>query len=198
MTVKNIRPKHPMRLADGHTVSVIMARSIKTGCELAFWAAETEVELALDKASGFLAINHLPTITEGKNEYITIVQFDSVENLAQWEQSEIRAILLEKLNESIDGDIRRKSVTGLEGMFDMHSNDTSDKVMAPPKHKMAILIIGVIFTMLVVLRPVLNRFTSFLPEWAQLFIVVSIQVLLMTYFVMPALTRWLSKWLFAK
>ena len=198
MTVKSIRPKQPPRLADGNTVSVIMARTIKTGCELAFWTIETEVEVELNNVTGFLAINHLPIMSNGNNEYITIVQFDSVEHLILWEQSAIRAVLLTKINELIDGDIRRKSVTGLEGMFDAPLVDTSIQLKVPPKYKMAILIIGVIFIMLQILSPMITSFAAFLPEWIRSFIVVVIQVLLMTYFVMPALTRWLSNWLFKK
>lgn len=198
MTIKSIRPKQPPRLADGNTVSVIMARTVKKGCELRFWNIETEIEIAMRKVKGFLAINHLSTMSEGNNEFITIVQFDSVENLTDWENSTLRSHLLGQLDELIEGDIRRKSVVGLEGMFDSPSAASTGQLKPPPKHKMAILVIAVIYVMLLILRPLINSVTTFLPAWAQLFFVVVTQVIIMTYVVMPSLTRWLSNWLFTK
>lgn len=180
------------QIASGDTVSVIMARKFTVENEGHLWQLEKQFEHHLKLAPGFLSVNHFPTTDEHDREYISIFQFDSTDNLIRWERSPIRNQLLEQVDALIEGDIRRKKIIGLEGMFE------PSVAGSPPRHKMAILITLVIFTMLLILKPVVANVLDFLPMFLQLFILVSVQVSLMTYVVMPTLTRWLSNWLYQR
>ncbi len=182
-------------MANGETVSVVMARKIKPGCEQQFWAVDKEIKDAMKRCPGLLAVNDFPLQqpTDAENEgdeFLTIAQFDNMESLSLWEESPLRAELLSKFEPLVVGDMRRKSISGLEGMFE------SSIPAAPPKYKMAILIIVVIFSQLIILKPLINMTLGFLPEILQSLILVTIQVVAMAYLIMPYLTKKLAKWLY--
>lgn len=182
-------------IANEETVSVILARKIKPGFEQDFWRIDEKLVSALEQFSGFLSVNHFPTTTKNVDdadgeEYITIVQFSDVESLLVWEQSQERAKLIEQSAELVVGGIRRKSISGLEGMFE------PPLPTSPPRYKMALMIIAVIFSLLLLLKPIISSLVPELPIIFQSLLLVIIQVVAMTYFIMPRLTRLLSRWLY--
>jgi antibiotic biosynthesis monooxygenase (ABM) superfamily enzyme len=185
-------------ISEGETVSVLMSRNIKPGCEEKFWALDQQIQRAIKDVPGFLSVNHFPTTTRNATDkeelaIITIAQFDNIDSLMHWEESPMRAQLFEQQAELVIGDSRRRSITGLEGMF----APSQDLQPTPPKrHKMALMIVVVIFGQLVLLRPVINYLLPQVPELLRSLILVVIQVTAMSYFIMPRLTRLLSKWLY--
>jgi uncharacterized protein len=68
----------------------------------------------------------------------------------------------------------------------------------PPRYKMAIVTIPVISILLLTLVPQIHTLTEMLsiPFQIRLVIGIAITVLLMTYFIMPLLTKLLRPWLF--
>jgi antibiotic biosynthesis monooxygenase (ABM) superfamily enzyme len=81
-------------------------------------------------------------------------------------------------------------------------NSNSDKAHAalppPPQYKMAIVMTGVIFVLLNILVPVIRQLTTGLPNLLSTLVGVVIMVLLMTYVIMPLLTKLLRPWLTEK
>jgi antibiotic biosynthesis monooxygenase (ABM) superfamily enzyme len=81
-------------------------------------------------------------------------------------------------------------------------NSNSDKAHTalplPPRYKMAIVMTGVIFVLLNILVPVIRQLTTGLPNLLSTLVGVVIIVLLMTYVIMPLLTKLLRPWLTEK
>jgi antibiotic biosynthesis monooxygenase (ABM) superfamily enzyme len=81
-------------------------------------------------------------------------------------------------------------------------NSNSDKAHAapppPPQYKMAIVMTGIIFVLLNILVPVIRQLTIGLPNLLSTLAGVAIMVLLMTYVIMPLLTKLLRPWLTEK
>jgi uncharacterized protein len=63
---------------------------------------------------------------------------------------------------------------------------------------MVIVLIVVIFCVISLLAPIYSALLGGLPQWLRSLVVVIIQVYLMTYLIMPRITRLLSRWLFKK
>jgi antibiotic biosynthesis monooxygenase (ABM) superfamily enzyme len=66
---------------------------------------------------------------------------------------------------------------------------------SPPRYKMAIVTMGVIFVLLNSVLPLVGQLTFGIPNLLSTFVTVVIIVLLMTYVIMPPLTRLLGPWL---
>jgi antibiotic biosynthesis monooxygenase (ABM) superfamily enzyme len=64
-----------------------------------------------------------------------------------------------------------------------------------PRYKMAIVTMGVIFVLLNSVLPLVQQLTFGIPNLLSTFVTVVIVVLLMTYVIMPPLTRLLGPWL---
>jgi antibiotic biosynthesis monooxygenase (ABM) superfamily enzyme len=63
---------------------------------------------------------------------------------------------------------------------------------------MALVLLFVVFTLVLLLNFFLSPLIGDWPLWARVFISVFCQVMLMTYVVMPRVTRLLKSWLFGE
>jgi antibiotic biosynthesis monooxygenase (ABM) superfamily enzyme len=86
--------------------------------------------------------------------------------------------------------------TGLEFWFTPLRND--EQVAIPPRYKMALVTVGIVFVLLSTLVPQIRQMTTALPVLLSTLIGVVIMVLLMTYVIMPSVTRLLRPWLSKK
>ena len=179
----------------GETATLMVVRKIKPEHEKEFWAMEERAAAEAAKYPGFVALNHIPTSSEKDLEYFSILHFDSVEHLVAWEKSPDRARHLRDFRPFIEGDMRPRRVTGLEGLF-----ATGAQAVRPPRYKMVLVLIPLIFSMLAVIQPlvafVFNELAlTELNSVIRMLIVVCIQVPLMTYVAMPIVNKVLAKWL---
>ncbi|MBL4744265.1 MAG: antibiotic biosynthesis monooxygenase, partial [Cycloclasticus sp.] len=128
-------------------------------------------------------------------EYVLIVGFDSYEHQKLWEDSTQRQLFIDELDEKelIEGCTKIKKVSGLEFWFTLPEVPTH---AAPNRHKMALVLIIVVFSLLFAINLIFGQWLTALPLALKLAVMVTGQVLLMTYFVMPLVTRLLKGWLY--
>ena len=139
--------------------------------------------------------------SKSKFEYVVIFRFDSYDNLAKWEKSPIRNEWLQKGKKLVEADPDVQKMTGLEFWFTPFFKDESSLMIPlqpPPRYKMVIVTIPVISILLLTLVPQIHFLTEMLsiPFPIRLVIALTITVLLMTYVIMPLLTKLLKPWLF--
>ena len=89
-----------------------------------------------------------------------------------------------------DDDVRRG--TGLEFWFSLPELPAAH----PSPHKMALVLFVVVYVMLTLINLMLAPLTGDWPGPLRLLLTVLCQVLLMTYLVMPRVTRLLKDWLY--
>jgi antibiotic biosynthesis monooxygenase (ABM) superfamily enzyme len=138
---------------------------------------------------------------KSKPEYVIIFRFNTYENLDKWEKSPIRHEWLQKGRKLAESDYDVQKMTGLEFWFTPYFNDESSPMIPlqpPPRYKMVIVTIPVISILLLTLVPQIHFLTEMLsiPFPIRLVIALTITVLLMTYVIMPLLTKLLKPWLF--
>ncbi|MDQ4016331.1 MAG: hypothetical protein M3136_11295 [Thermoproteota archaeon] len=165
---------------------------------------------------GHMGVNVIRPSDLSNPEYVIIFRFDTFENLARWENSEARREWLAKSKEVAEGEPVIEKQTGLEIWFTPRSRSdgsikgneasssttssltTTTTPVAPPRYKMAIVITAIIFILVSILLPQIRQLTTGLHIHLSTFIGVAIMVLLMTYVIMPSLTRLLGPWLSKK
>lgn len=103
---------------------------------------------------GHMGVNIIRPTDPSNPEYVVIFRFNSYENLAKWEKSEIRKEWLDKSKEVAEGEPTVEKQTGLEFWFTPHSGtgtinaDKAQAAVPPPRYKMAIVITGIIFVLI--------------------------------------------------
>lgn len=174
-------------------VTVIVTRTAKAGKVAEFERWMEGIIQAAMKFDGFMGINVIRPQDPARPEYVIIFRFDTYENLAKWENSQVRMEWVEKSHAVVEGEAKTERKTGLEFWFTPRPG-----VQAPPRYKMAIVLVAVISSLLATVLPLIQLATADLHPALRLVIGVAIMVLLMTYVVMPNVTRLLKPWLYKK
>ena len=182
-------------------VTVIVKRTAKKNKikEFEDWLSGISKEVSSQVGSMGIDIIR-PTDKESRSEYVIIFRFNTYDNLTKWENSSIRNEWLQKGKELVQADPDVQKLTGLEFWFTPYSKKSSDllPLISPPRYKMVIVTIPVISLLLLTLVPQIHFITEmlFIPYSIRFVIAITITVILMTYLIMPLLTKLLRPWLF--
>ncbi|MDQ3909930.1 MAG: antibiotic biosynthesis monooxygenase [Thermoproteota archaeon] len=163
------------------------------------------------KFNGHMGVDVIRPSDQSNPEYVIIFRFNTVDNLMKWEKSQARKEWLEKSKDVVEGEQKLQKLTGLEFWFTPSSARTtkidtdidgdSQPITIPPpppRLKMAIVTAGIVFVLLSTLIPLIRQITSTLPTLLSTFAAVAVMVFLMTYVIMPLVTRLLRPWLSKK
>ncbi len=174
-------------------VTIVVRRKVKTGHEAAYesWLKRL-TEGAAHGHSGYLGAEfHRPAQAGG--EYRSVFRFDSLESLDAFEHSGFRARMLLEGAEHFAADAAWERMTGLEFWFDPPSGT---KVPQPSPHRMALVLIAVVFCLVLIINLTLGPMMVGWPLALRVLLTVTIQILLMTYVVMPKLTPLLARFIY--
>src|SRR5215831_9223492 len=126
-------------------------------------------------------------------EYVSIVRFDSLESLRAWQSAGSHESWEQKLTGIVEGAAHVRTVSGMEFWF------TAPGVTAPlppSPHKMALVLFLVVCPLSAALGPPLTWFTPGAPAPVRISVMAAVQVSLLTYLIMPRVTRLLASWLY--
>jgi uncharacterized protein len=198
MSEKNIDKDRDTHLLP---VTVIVKRIAKKDKIKEFEEWLSGISKEVSRQNGNMGIDIIrPTDKESNPEYVIIFRFDNYDNLMKWENSSTRNEWLQKGRELVQADPDVQKLTGLEFWFTPYSKKNSHLIpLIPPKrYKMAIVTIPVITLLLFTLVPQIHFITELLliPYSIRFVIAITIMVILMTYLIMPLLTKLLRPWLF--
>ena len=104
----------------------------------------------------------------------------------------MRAEWLERLEGITEGEDAIEKGTGLEFWFSLPELPAAH----PSPHKMALVLVVVVYILVLAITLVLGPYISSWPMALRVLLAVVLQVLLMTYIVMPRVTRLLKAWLY--
>ncbi|WP_228021468.1 hypothetical protein [Vasconcelosia minhoensis] len=122
------------------------------------------------------------------------LQFDSAANLEAWLSSKVRKGWIDRVQPLIQEQESVQVLTGLEGWFQLPKQAAP---AAPKRYKQAISVwVGVMIVSLFV-HPLLAPVMQYLPWLLRVAVSVAITVSLLSYVIMPRLSRRFKSWLFA-
>ena len=172
-------------------VTVVVSRTAKPGREKDYEAFLQGVTAASRRFPGHLGANVLHAA--GSRDYTIVFRFDTVAHLQAWEESEERAAWLAKVDDLCELESRHvDKLTGMETWFQLPGRT----VKPPPKHKMAVVSWVAAFPIVQVMSTLVVPRLDFLPPLGRGVVMSVTMVLLMTYVVMPRLTKLLARWLY--
>jgi antibiotic biosynthesis monooxygenase (ABM) superfamily enzyme len=129
----------------------------------------------------------------GGNEYRVVYRFDSTEHLQAWLDSDVHAAWLQRAEPHVIGALHREVLTGLETWFALPGNPATPP---PPRYKMALVTWITIFPLISAIVALIGPSIAGLALVPRLAVTTAIAVPLMTWLVMPAVTRLLRAWLY--
>ena len=173
-------------------VTTIFSRRVKQGCEGQY---EDWLKGIIKISSDFKGYQGTTLIrpSSANQEYISIVQFDSAENLESWMESETRTEWINKLEPYTLDSQEISTLTGMEKWFTLPDRSVSQ---APPKYKGAILLTMGLYPLAILLNYFIAPFTSEWNVFIQILIPIVISVPIMVWGIMPLLTRLFFAWLY--
>ncbi|MDF2180596.1 antibiotic biosynthesis monooxygenase [Neptuniibacter sp. CAU 1671] len=180
---------------DEGPVTVSISRRVKPGRESDYEQWISGVIEAAGEYPGHLGTSVLRPGPATRHEYVLIYRFDNYEHCQQWEQSYLRKQWLDKLEGMTEGDATTVRGTGLEFWFDLPELPAHQP---PSPAKMALVLVVVVFVLIMGINLLFKPWLDLLPLWLHTLLVVIGQVLLMTYVVMPRVTKLLKNWLFKR
>lgn len=172
-------------------VTIAIARTVVAGREADYEQWLKDVSAEARSFAGHMGVDMIRP-TSASREYVTIFRFDSYLHSRQWEESKVRQQWLARLEGIVEGDAEVREGTGLEFWFSLPELPVSH----PSPHKMALVLLVVVFVLVTLVKFILSTFASDWPTVAQSFVTVFCQVVLMTYLVMPRVTKLLQGWLY--
>jgi uncharacterized protein len=179
-----------------HAAAVITQR-IDPGCERAYEELLKGIHREVQRFGGFLSREVIKSVRGHQLEYSFILHFDSDSNLNRWERSPERQKWLSRMSKLTAHSTPLQVLTGLETWFTL----STDQAIVPPfRYKMAVVTWLAIFPLITFLSygmgAVLTAAGLDLPVIGRTFIATALAVPLMTYVLMPRMTRLFASWLY--
>jgi uncharacterized protein len=179
--------------ADNEPITVVVRRRVKPGREAEFESAMRDfIGFALT-ARGHLDIHVLRRTGSTPSDYTVVDQFASTAARQAFKESSAYKDWMVRLKALTEGDPQIDEKGGLAGWFTLPD---SPNEKAPPKYKMALVTFLGVYPLATGLAPL---FAALLPNWHPLLLSVLVNtgvVGLLTWVVMPVLTRVFASWLF--
>lgn len=180
--------------ADDPPVTGVASRKIEPGREGEFEEWVSGILAAVKEYPGYLGSEVFRPSDPDDDEYRILYRFDHASNLRRWEESEERRRWLSKVRPLV----REENIsvlTGLETWFTLPSRAGEP---VPPRYKMAAVTWIAVFPLATAIFLILQPLLGGAPSVLRTFVFTVVMVTLMTYVVMPRMTRLFSFWLYPK
>jgi antibiotic biosynthesis monooxygenase (ABM) superfamily enzyme len=178
---------------DDPPVTAVASRRVKRGREQEFEAWVSGILAAANRFPGYLGSEILRPSDPDENEYKIIFRFDHASNLHAWENSEERRHWLRKSRPLLHEEEKVHVLTGLETWFTLPSNPGEP---APPRYKMVVVTWLGVFPIVSVIFSLFGQWLNLLPTLVRTLVFTVVMVTLMTYVIMPRMTRLFAFWLY--
>jgi antibiotic biosynthesis monooxygenase (ABM) superfamily enzyme len=170
-------------------VTVVVARVVTRGRENDFRAWAEELTAAAERYPGFLGWGLLRPAAD-ETEWHVVYRFDSAEHLDAWEHSPVRAELLHHGTVFMQT-VAARRLDGLDAWF-----APAPQPAAPPRWKTFLMTAVVILALQTLVSTLLRPLDTDWPTLARTSATIVPVVALMTWVVMPRLSRLLRRWLY--
>jgi uncharacterized protein len=180
-------------------VTVVITRRVKAGCEQGYEAWLVKLQSEARGLPGYLGVTTQRPAATGPREYVSAIRFATLAHLRAFEGSELRARHLSAVIDLVEADAVWERLTGLEFWF---SPPPGMVVPQPSRPRMVLVMIVVVFGLVLSIGTLVNAAAAMLPVPVpyplRLLFTITIEVMLMTYWLMPQITRRLAPWIYPR
>ncbi|OWY04591.1 hypothetical protein B6V75_00080 [Thioclava sp. F1Mire-8] len=176
-------------------VTIVVRCKVKQGREKDYEAwLERLARGVAEQFRGYLGAEFNRRASAG-GEYRSVFRFDSLAALDAFEQSDFRLGMLSEAAPLFAAGATWERMTGLEFWFDP---PPGTRVPQPTQHRMALVLVAVVFTLVLALNLTLGALMTGWPLPLPVLVAVCLQVGLMSCVIMPCLTPLLARFIYTK
>ncbi|WP_087066988.1 antibiotic biosynthesis monooxygenase [Cyanobium sp. NIES-981] len=175
-------------------VTAVITHRVRAGREEGYEAWIKGISAAARGFDGHLGVHILRPQRGGGSPYVIVLQFDTCAHLTAWLRSEERRSWIERVSPLISEQESIQVLTGLEAWFQLPGEPARP---APRRWKQALLVWLGVSTLALLVSPHVNVWLAAWPWVLRVVLNAGITVALLTYAVMPFLTRRLQGWLYS-
>ena len=173
------------------TASTVLAYRIREGCEEEFASWRARILEESRRWPGFLGAEAFDALDSATHpELIIVLRFDSKEHLEGWLHSPVRAEYMREVRPLIHEYRVRRTGTGFEGWFDI-----SDENRPPAAWRQGLVVLTALFPIIMLLRTLLAPLFHLLPLPVAFLILLTVDICILTFLVMPRFSRLMGFWL---
>lgn len=154
------------------------------------------ISQAAQQFEGFLGAEILRPRDNAYDEYVVIVRFVSYYHLRRWATSAIYHQWIDKSQGLVARRTLRHMTSGMEIWFSTPRRVSDSQNPQPPYYKKVILGVLAVYPLILLANALLDNILDPLPDLLGLLISVAFVSALLTYPVMPVLTKMLHFWLY--
>lgn len=178
---------------ENQPVTVVVSQLVKPGRERAYENWIAGICKAALNFNGHLGTSIIRPQTRTRPEYVLIFKFDRYDNLKKWMESDERQRCLAQADQLVQNAPNVQLLNGMEAWFTLPGKPSSSP---PSRYKMAILTWVAVYVLINFLNFVLAPALQGLPAFVGSLIISVLMVVLLTYVVLPQITRLFRKWLY--
>jgi uncharacterized protein len=178
-------------------VTVVVTRRVKPGREQDYEAWLQALQAEARGLPGYLGVTTQRPAPTGPREYVSAIRFATLADLRAFEGSELRSRHLALVADLVEADAVWERMTGLEFWF---TPPPGTVVAQPSRPRMALVMNVVVFGLVLSIGTLVNSAAAMLPVPVpyplRLLFTITLEVWLMTYWLMPQITRRLARWIY--
>ncbi|MEM6572102.1 MAG: antibiotic biosynthesis monooxygenase [Planctomycetota bacterium] len=178
-------------MSDLHPVQVVVTREVPPEHRATYEEWLDRLLTAAKARPGFVGATVVRPATDAE-PYRVAASFASTEAMMEWEQSHERCRLLREIDRVVDTDVQWEVNTTLDAWFGVSEAPAAPK---PIRWRMALVLFVVVSALVLSISPIVRALIPNAPPQLQLVASIGVDVLIMSYFVMPNLLPLLGSWL---
>jgi len=174
-------------------LTVVVSRRVRKGQQEAFEALSSQMTERASRFPGYLGTAMFRPASPDDPEYRIVFKCRDRETLTAWEESEERAELLEQIESLLVRPSEREVTSGIVTWFTLPGQNP---VQPPPKWKMTIVSWLALYPAVTLVFVIFGDLLAQVPLLLRTMIVTIVVMGLMSYVLMPRMTKWFKFWLF--
>lgn len=180
----------------GDAVTTVVRRRVRPDRRDEYEAWLRRLQDAAGGLPGYLGAEvHPPAAGAEPAVYTSVFRFASLDDLASFERSDLRRRALDEVVPLVEADAVWETQTGLEFWF---SPPPGTVVAQPVRWRMAVVVGSVVYLLVLVFGTLAATLLDGWPMPLRLAVVIVVEITLMTYVLLPWLTRRLARWIFPR
>jgi antibiotic biosynthesis monooxygenase (ABM) superfamily enzyme len=200
MTQTELRAATPSEIASrdlprADVVTSVIEHDVKPGCEAEYEKWLSRITPIANRFPGHRGISFVAP-TAGNSKYTLLLQFDNLEHTQDWFQSAARRELIDEIKPLLKASETVELKTGLEFWFRSPAGKSG-----PSPLKQSIVTLVVLYPLTLIVPKLWGALSEVAPPLGNQYVanlaIDATIVALLTYVIMPPVTRLLSRWLYA-